>query len=81
MLTRTERRVWRSFTQYDRDHPRGSGYCYEQWTEEHLIAEWHLFGRKVWTRTLAAVEVPPHAWISSATLGFSDWQSPLEPRE
>jgi len=69
MLTRTERQFWRTFTRYDSDHPRGSGYCSEQWTEEHLIAEWHLFGRKVWTHTLSAVHVPAHEWIRSATLG------------
>ena len=69
MLTKTVERVWRTRTRYDRESPRGSGYCADQWVEEREVTRWRLFGVPVWFRDLLVREVPPHEWIATATLG------------
>lgn len=65
----------RDFIRYDRENPRGSGYCAEQWTEQRLVKRWNLFGVCVWKKVLDSERVPAWAVIQEGCLGGTDWRS------
>ena len=71
--TFVERRQWRTF---NRDAPRGSGYCVDQGQYNLLRKRWMIFGKTVWITTLDREEVPSFVWIRRACLGDDGgWKS------
>lgn len=65
----------RMLTHYDRQRPRGSGYCKDQRKTQSLIKQWLIRGRVIWKRVVDTEEVPMWAVIESGALGYTEWKS------
>lgn len=64
------------WTTYDRDCPRGSGYCADQGRNYILFKRFYLWGWKFWTREVDREELPSHVWITQVCLRSSgNWKS------
>lgn len=69
MIAKTQFLMRCGWITYDREHPRGSGYCRAQGVAIERWTEWRLLGLLLWRRREVVRELMPHEWISSATLG------------
>lgn len=71
-LIKVRRIHWRNF---DKDAPRGSGYCVDQGQRQELVKEYRLFGLVIWTKILDTEEIPMYAQIELGVFGRTDWKS------
>ena len=64
-------------TYYDKNNPKGSGYCAKQRRVQKLIKSYKFLNFTYFKNVLDEEEVPSHVWIALGSLGYdsSGWKS------
>ena len=77
MFTIENKVVRRRQMRYSRQNPRGSGYCEEEWDEQHLMKVIRFRGRIIIRLSVDKEVIPSHVVIAMGSLGYdsTEWKS------